>query len=110
MDGGGGAGRRGEVGVPRDRGGPPLQLGQQFTVTGGARLTVVGIAKSITDTADGWVVPTEIAALRTPGTPAVSQMLYRFASARSDAAVNADPAAVKGALPSGAPLGPPSHL
>jgi len=110
IDSGRWARRPGEVVVSRDMAGPPLQLGQQFTVTGGARLTVVGIAKSITDTADGWVVPTEIAALRTPGTPAVSQMLYRFASAGSDAAVNADAAAVKGALPSGALLGTQSYL
>src|SRR5260370_17483843 len=102
MAGGGGARGGGGVVVPRDGGGPPLQLGQQFTVTGGARLTVVGIAKSITDTADGWVVPTEIAALRTPGTPAVSQMLYRFASAGAHPPVNAHPPPVKAALPTGA--------
>jgi putative ABC transport system permease protein len=56
------------------------------------------------------VVPAEIAALRAPGTPAVSQVLYRFASAGSDAAVNADAAAVKDALPSGALLGTQSYL
>src|SRR5260370_36852122 len=51
-----------------------------------------------------------MAAVRTPGPPAVSQVLYRFASAGSDAAVNADAAAVKDALPAGALLGTQSYL
>ena len=59
--------RRGEQG----QGGEP-QLGSTLSVTGvpGApALTVVGFANSITNTADGWVTPAEIARLRAPGTP-----------------------------------------
>src|SRR5260370_21498454 len=64
----------------------------------------------MTDSGGGGVVPTGMAGVGTAGPPAVSQMLYRFASAGSDAAVNADAAAVKGALPSGALLGTQSYL
>ena len=57
--------------APGQGGGP--QVGSTLPVTGvpGApALTVVGFADSITDTADGWVAPGEIARLRAPGTPA----------------------------------------
>jgi ABC-type lipoprotein export system ATPase subunit len=56
----GGAGR----GVRQDFGGLAGR-GNQLTITGlpgATSLTVVGIANSVTDTADGWVVPGEIAA------------------------------------------------
>jgi putative ABC transport system permease protein len=106
--------RPGQVVVSRDLPGPSLAIGQQITVTGlgGSKpvLTVVGIAKSITDTAQGWVAPAEISALHAPGTAAVAQMLYRFRSAGSDAAVNADVAAVRAALPAGALVGTQSYL
>ncbi len=77
---------------------PPVPLGAQLTVTGvpGApRLTVVGVAMSVTGSADGWVTPATAAALR----PAAAQMLYRFRSAGTAAAVHADVAAVAAALP-----------
>jgi putative ABC transport system permease protein len=62
----------------------------------------VGFANSITNTADGWVTPGEVARLRAPGTPASAQMLYRFAHASSSAQVRADVAEVTRALPPGA--------
>src|SRR5262249_51426694 len=62
----------------------------------------VGFANSITNTADGWVTPAEIAALRTPGTPPAEQMLYSFTSAGSYPQVHADAAAITRALPAGA--------
>jgi putative ABC transport system permease protein len=65
-------------------------------------LTVVGFANSITSTADGWVAPGEVAALRTPGAPSSSQLLYRFAQAGSNAQIRADVAAITRALPAGA--------
>ena len=85
-----------------------LQVGNTLTITGrpGARpLTVVGFANSVTDTADGWVVPGEIGDLQAPGTPPSAQLLYRFASAGSDAQVRADLAEVTGALPPGTVTG-----
>ena len=81
--------------------------GAQLTVTsvpGSPRLTVVGIATSVTNTGQAWVLPAEITALRGSG---VAQMLYRFSSAGSTGAVAADIAAVRAALPRGALIGTP---
>jgi putative ABC transport system permease protein len=103
----------GEVVLARDRFGPEVTEGTQLTVTGvpgSPRLTVVGFATSITGTGQGWVVPAEIAALRPPGAPDVAQMLYRFSSAANSAAVNADIASVRAALPAGSFLGAQSYL
>jgi hypothetical protein len=83
----------------------PVGIGTQITVTsapGHPVLTVVGSASSITKTAQVWVAPAEIAALRAPGAPALAQMLYRFSRAATTAAVNADVAALRAALPHGA--------
>jgi putative ABC transport system permease protein len=90
-----------------------VEAGSQVTVTGvpgSPKLTVVGIATSATGTAQGWVTPGEIAALHAAGAPEVSQMLYRFFSARTTAAVNTDIAAVTAALPHGSVLGAQSWL
>ena len=100
----------GEIVVSRDIAGPTPALGQRITVGNGVQLTVVGIAKSITDTADGWVEPAEIPALRGPGAPAESQMLYPFASAGTSAAISADISGIRKALPAGALLGAQSYL
>ena len=84
-----------------------------MTVTsapGKPRLTVVGLATSVSRSADGWVVPAEIQALRSPGAPATAEMLYRFRSAGTAAAVSAGAAAVTRALPAGAVTGTQSYL
>ncbi len=88
-------------------------IGSKMTVTtapGKPQLTVVGIANSITNTADAWVLPSEIGALRTTGAPAVAEMLYRFAAAGTDAQVHGDVAAVSAALPPGSVGGYSSWL
>ena len=93
--------------------GPDEQLGGQVTVTGVPRsphLRIVGFASSITQTADAWVLPSEVAALHAPGTPAVSQMMYRFSSVATAAQVNADIASIRAALPAGSVLGAESYL
>ena len=93
--------------------GPAVAIGAQVTVTGvpgSPHLTVVGSARSITQTAQAWVAPAEISALRAPGAPQVTQMMYRFSSAGTTARVNADIAAVHAALPHGALLGADSWL
>jgi putative ABC transport system permease protein len=90
-----------------------LGLGSQVTVTGVAgspKLTVVGIATSVTGTAQGWVAPSEIAALEEAGAPAASQMLYDFSGAETTSAVNKDISAVTAALPHGSVLGAQSWL
>jgi putative ABC transport system permease protein len=89
------------------------QLGSTLTVTGlprTAALTVVGFGNSITDTADGWVTPTEIARLRGPGDPASAQLLYRFTQAASFAQIRTDVAEVTRALPPGTVTGAASWL
>jgi putative ABC transport system permease protein len=100
---------------PSDTDGISLSPGQVITLTsvpGSPTLTVVGVGTSVTGTADGWVVPAEITALGSPppGSPLTEQMLYRFASAGSGAAVNAGVAAVRRALPAGTVLGAESWL
>ena len=110
LDTGRWAARTGEIVVSRDMEGPNIRSGQQITMSNGARLTVVGVAKSITDTADGWVVPAEIGLLRAPGSPALSQVLYRFGNAGSTAAITADISAIKNALPAGDLVGTVSYL
>jgi putative ABC transport system permease protein len=79
-------------------------------VPGKPVLTVVGFANSITNTADGWVTPGEIAALQAPGTSGLAQMLYSFIAAGSDAQIRADVTAVGRALPAGAIAGASSWL
>jgi putative ABC transport system permease protein len=89
------------------------QLGSTLTISGarGApTLTVTGFASSITNTADGWVAPGEIARLQPAGAPASAQMLYRFAVAGNDSQVRADAAEITKALPSGAVIGVGSWL
>ena len=94
--------------------------GSTLTV-GSQRLTVVGFANSITGTADGWVLPSEVPALaRAAGDPRIAgvgaggsgqaQLLYRFAEAGTAAAVSADVAGLRAALPPGTLLAAASWL
>jgi putative ABC transport system permease protein len=73
-------------------------------------LTVVGIATSVSDSADGWVTPGEIAALRTSRTPSRERVLYRFRRAGTASAIGSDIAAVAAALPAGAVTATESYL
>jgi putative ABC transport system permease protein len=86
-----------------------IPVGSWLTVTGlsrAHRLEVVGLAVSISGSADAWV----IARLCPPGTPGTAQMLYRFDGAATAAAIGADVAAVSAALPAGAVTGTRSYL
>jgi putative ABC transport system permease protein len=92
---------------------PGTGLGTVLEATGVAgtpTLTVVGVATSVTGSADGWVAPAEIARLRPARAPASVQMLYRFRSAGTAAAVRADVDAVTAALPGGAVPATQSYL
>src|SRR5215472_5355238 len=103
----------GQVVWASSQSGAQPKLGSQLTVTGVAgspKLTVVGIATSVTGTAQGWVTPAEIAALHAAGAPQMSQMLYQFSSAATTAEVNADIASIHAALPRGRLLGTQSWL
>ena len=98
------------AGTPSDQG---VQTGATLTVAGvpgGPALTVVGFANSITNTADGWVAPEEIARLRAAGAPANEQMLYRFSQASTYAQIRADVTALTRVLPAGAVAGTASWL
>jgi putative ABC transport system permease protein len=87
----------------------PGDVGSFFTV-GSQKLIVVGVADSVTNTAQAWVLPSEIAALRGAAGSGQAQMLYRFASAGTSSAITADIAALRAALPHGALLNTASYL
>jgi putative ABC transport system permease protein len=89
-----------------------FSLGSTLTAGSGRhrqRLTVVGLANSITGTASGWVAPTEIPLLRAAGGTTVTQMLYRFAQSGIGAQLHADVARLTRALPRGALAGSMSY-
>jgi putative ABC transport system permease protein len=90
-----------------------LQIGSTVSFPGAPGspvLTVVGFANSVTNTADAWVLPTEIRALSGTGSAPRAQMLYEFSSASTAMAVNADVSTLKAALPSGTVQGTGSYL
>ena len=105
----------GEIVLSADSLGEPYPVGSTLKASSAAdspELKVVGTARSVSRTADGWVVPGQIGALRAAkgSAPAATQMLYRFASAGTTAQVAADRAGLAAALPSGALLGVQSYL
>src|SRR5262249_48052531 len=78
----------GPIVLARGRGGPIVRVGDTATVTAGestVALQIVGIAYSVTGTADAWVWPTQSDILHPTvriGQPHTGlQMLYRFDSA-----------------------------
>jgi putative ABC transport system permease protein len=90
-------------------GNAPSQLGATITV-GGQTLTVVGIADSVTNTADAWVLPAEMTAIAGSGGSGQAQLLYRFSSNATDSDIAADINEIKAALPAGAVLNTVSYL
>ncbi|REE99850.1 FtsX-like permease family protein [Thermomonospora umbrina] len=81
-------------------------LGSRLTATGAQPLTVVGFATSMSRSADAWVSPGQMTALR----PTSFQMLYRFAEASTDGRVRAGLADVTAGLPPGSLTTAQSHL
>ncbi|GIG88642.1 ABC transporter permease [Plantactinospora endophytica] len=77
---------------------------------GGPALTVVGVARSVSETAGGWVVPEQVAALTAPGATAGYQMLYRLDASGTAAQVDAGRAAVQASVPAEALTGARSWL
>ncbi|MFJ8713860.1 ABC transporter permease [Streptomyces violaceus] len=78
-------------------------------LSGGPTLTVVGVARSVTQTADAWVVPSQMPALTAPGSGG-HQMLYRFTHAGTAAQITAGGKAVTASLPPGTAVGEQSWL
>jgi putative ABC transport system permease protein len=87
-------------------------VGSRITVgvAGTPSLQVVGIADSVTGTADAWVWPTQTDVLHAEGAATSRQMLYRFASAGSDAAIRASLNQATAALPDDALTGASTYL
>lgn len=91
----------------------PAQVGDAVElpdVPGSPTLDVVGLARSVTDTADAWATPQQVAALSGPTVGPGYQMLYRFTRAATTAQVDADRGRVTAAVPSGALTGSRSYL
>jgi putative ABC transport system permease protein len=87
----------------------PGQMGSTITV-GKQVMTVVGIANSVTNTADAWVLPAEMNAIAGTAGTGQAQLLYRFSSSGTSADIASDISEIKAALPSGAVLSPVSYL
>ncbi|GLW72140.1 hypothetical protein Kpho02_44390 [Kitasatospora phosalacinea] len=104
----------GQIVVSADYSGPQLSVGGKIdfpSATGGStELEIVGIARSVSRTADGWIAPGQVDGLDAKGTSAGFQMLYRFSAAATDAQLAADRAAVAGQVPDGALTGATSWL
>jgi len=101
----------GEVVLPD--GGSPLALGDRMTfpdLPGRPTLTVVGLAASVSRSADGWVAPEEVAELTAPGTSPAPQLLYRLARAGTRGEIEAGRDALAAAVPAGAVTGASSYL
>jgi putative ABC transport system permease protein len=99
----------GQIVVSADYSGPELSVGQKLdfpAASGGTtELEVVGIARSVSQTADGWVAPAQLPALTAKGSSTGLQMLYRFADAATAAQLTADRAAVASRAPAGSLTG-----
>lgn len=85
--------------------GPEL-LGTKLETPGGATLTVVGFAASMSKSASAWVSPEQMAALH----PASAQMLYRFTDSSTEAQLSASLARATTGLPKESLTGAQTYL
>jgi len=87
---------------------PQWIIGQTFTVPNAGTVTVVGLAYSVTQTADAWMRPDDVRRIGVTST----EMLYRFApeSARTTDQMTQRLAAVTAGLPADAVSGTASYL
>ncbi len=81
-------------------------LGSTFTVVNGPTLTVVGFAFTVSESAEAWVTPEQMASLN----PTTSQMLYRFSQAETASQITSALSAVTTDLPAEALVGSRSYL
>jgi putative ABC transport system permease protein len=81
-------------------------LGTRIEANGAPPLTVVGFATGISQSAEAWVSPKQMAALH----PTSAQMLYRFTSSSTDAELKAGLAKATDGLPEGALTAQRSYL
>jgi putative ABC transport system permease protein len=83
----------------------PKVIGQQWTVAdapGSPTVTVVGIARSVSQTGDAWTTPAQLAAWTGPDGPRTYQMLYRFTAADTAEQVQTGRNAVEATVPADA--------
>lgn len=81
-------------------------LGTKLETPGGATLTVVGFATSMSKSASAWVSPEQMAALH----PTSAQMLYRFTDSSTEDRLNASLARATTGLPKGSLTGAQTYL
>ncbi|MFE9555488.1 FtsX-like permease family protein [Streptomyces sp. NPDC006703] len=86
--------------------GPHSPLGKRIQLPGLAPLTVVGLASSVSGTAQAWVSPRQIEALH----PTTYQMLYRFGQAATPREITTATMAATSGLPSGSLVAHQSYL
>ncbi|MEV7937625.1 FtsX-like permease family protein [Kitasatospora sp. NPDC088264] len=97
----------GEVVIQQPGGGAATTfLGTSLTTATGLKLTIVGFAGSMSQSAGGWVVPEQAAALHPTG----RQMLYRFAGADTEQQLTASLGAATEGLPEDALASAQSYL
>ncbi|MFG3698671.1 FtsX-like permease family protein [Micromonospora sp. NPDC047620] len=92
---------------------PPDQVGRVWTLPdlpASPTVTIVGIAQSVSRTADAWVTPAQVEAWTAPDGPRGYQMLYRLTAADTAEQVEAGRAALAAVLPAGALTGAVSWL
>lgn len=85
--------------------GPEL-LGTKLETPGGATLTVVGFAASMSKSGSAWVSPEQMAALH----PTSAQMLYRFTDSSTEAQLSASLARATTGLPKESLTGAQTYL
>ncbi|RSM69167.1 ABC transporter permease [Actinoplanes sp. ATCC 53533] len=93
--------------------GPPIKIGTVWTLpeeSGSPTVTVVGLARSVSRTADAWVTPAQVTAWTAGQGPAGYQMLYRLTAADTAAQVDTAKTAVAATVPAGALTGAVSWL
>jgi putative ABC transport system permease protein len=81
-------------------------LGTTVQPQEGPKLTVVGLASSVSATAEAWVTPDQIQAVN----PKITQMLYRFTEAGTDGDLRAAMTKVTSGLPASSALDWQSYL
>ncbi|WBO61911.1 ABC transporter permease [Streptomyces camelliae] len=92
--------------APGMHNGPHSPLGKRIQLPGQRPLTVVGLASSVSSTAQAWVSPQQITALH----PTTYQMLYRFDRAATARQISVDTDTVTAGLPSGSLVAQQSYL
>lgn len=104
------AGATGEIVWAAGQG--PFEVGDRITFAdapGRPTLTVVGLARSVSGTAEAWTTPQQLDAM-VADTAGGYQMLYRFTDAATEAQLTAHRTAIAGAVPADAMTGATSYL